>query len=98
MDMVSIEDYIIDGSIGEPLDVIARQQLNRQLREILDSLGELERKVVEMHFGLKDGRDMTVEEVADELGVKPERVRSLEAKALRRLRHPALIEKITRLV
>jgi RNA polymerase primary sigma factor len=98
MDMVSIEDYIIDGSIGEPLDVIARQQLNRQLREILDSLSELECKVVEMRFGLKDGRDMTVEKVADELGLKPARVRSLEAKALRRLRHPALIEKITRLV
>ena len=95
---MTIDDYIIDGSTGDPLDVIARQQLNRQLREILDSLGELERKVVEMRFGLKDGRDKTVEEVADELGLKPERVRSLEAKALRNLRHPSLIKTISQLI
>jgi hypothetical protein len=63
----------------------------QQALKILDSLSELERKVVETRFGLKDGRDMTVEEVADELGLKPERVRNLEAKALRNLRNPGLI-------
>lgn len=96
--MVSIEDYIMDGSTGDPLDVIARQQLNRKLLKILDSLSELERKVIEMRFGLKDGRDKTVEEVADDLGLKPERVRSLEAKALRNLRHPSLIKIISQLI
>lgn len=95
---MTIDDYIIDGSTGDPLDVIARQQLNRQLREILDSLSELECKVVEMRFGLKDGRDMTVEEVADELGLKPERVRSLEARALRNLRNPGLIKKLLQII
>jgi len=96
--MVSIEGYIMDGSTGDPIDVIARQQLNTELHKVLNSLSDLQHKVVEMRFGLKDGRDMTVEEVADELGLKPERVRSLEAKALRNLRYPGLIRKISQLI
>ena len=95
---MSIEGYIMDGSTGDPIDVIARQQLNTELHKILNSLSDLQHKVVEMRFGLKDGRDMTVEEVADELGLKPERVRSLEAKALRNLRYPGLIRKISQLI
>ena len=95
---MSIEGYIMDGSTGDPIDVIARQQLNTELHKVLNSLSDLQHKVVEMRFGLKDGRDMTVEEVADELGLKPERVRSLEAKALRNLRYPGLIRKISQLI
>ena len=95
---MSIEGYIMDGSTGDPIDVIARQQLNTELHKILNSLSDLQHKVVEMRFGLKDGRDMTVEEVAEELGLKPERVRSLEAKALRNLRYPRLIRKISQLI
>jgi len=95
---VSIEGYIMDGSTGDPIDVIARQQLNTELHKILNSLSDLQHKVVEMRFGLINGRDMTVEEVADELGLKPERVRSLEAKALRNLRYPELIRKISQLI
>ena len=96
--MVSIEGYIMYGSAGDPIDVIARQQLNTELHKILNSLSDLQHKVVEMRFGLINGRDMTVEEVADELGLKPERVRSLEAKALRNLRYPRLIRKISQLI
>ena len=95
---MSIEGYIMDGSTGDPIDVIARQQLNTELHKILNSLSDLQHKVVEMRFGLINDQDMTVEEVADELGLKPERVRSLEAKALRNLRYPGLIRKISQLI
>ena len=91
------EEKLEDGNDIDPFDIVYRQQIREKLREILDSLSKQERRVVEIRFGLKEGREMTVEETADELGLKPQRVRSLEAKALRKLRHPDFIEKLSRL-
>jgi len=91
------EEKLKDGNEIDPFDIVYRQQIREKLREILDSLGKQERRVVEMRFGIKEGREMTVEETAAALGLKPQRVRSLEAKALRKLRHPDFIEKLSRL-
>jgi len=84
----SLEEELGDEANPDPLDVVYREQINTRLCEIMGALGEMECKVLQMRFGLTDGGEMTVEEVADELGLKPERVRQLEKRALRSLRHP----------
>jgi RNA polymerase primary sigma factor len=65
------------------------QLLREQVRNVLEFLSERERQVLEMRFGLKDGRDHTLEEVGKEFKVTRERIRQIEAKALRKLRHPS---------
>ena len=65
-----------------------------EMEEILDSLSERERKVLEMRFGLLDGQGHTLEEVGQEFGVTRERIRQIEAKALRKLRHPIRSRKL----
>ncbi len=82
-------DFIPDDSIDEPVDVASRQLLREQVRNVLKFLSDRERQVLEMRFGLKDGRDHTLEEVGREFGVTRERIRQIEAKALRKLRHPS---------
>ena len=84
----SLEEQLEDGSDIDPLLVIQQKQINRKICEILECLGEVERQVMMMRFGMLDGSEMTVDEVADELGLTPERVRQLETRALRSLRHP----------
>jgi RNA polymerase primary sigma factor len=81
-------DFIKDESAPAPVDAATQQLLREQVEEILDELNERERKVLEMRFGLIDGRNRTLEEVGNEFGVTRERIRQIEAKALRKLRHP----------
>jgi RNA polymerase primary sigma factor len=86
----SLEEQLADRSNPDPDVVIHRQQINSKICKILDCLGEMERKVMMMRFGLQGDGEMTVDEVAEELGIRPERVKQLETKALRTLRHPEL--------
>jgi RNA polymerase primary sigma factor len=81
-------DFIEDDKIPGPVDAASRQLLKEQIRGALSVLGDREREVLEMRFGLKDGQDHTLEEVGKYFGVTRERIRQIEAKALRKLRHP----------
>jgi RNA polymerase primary sigma factor len=84
----SLGDFIEDESLPGPADEASRNLLKQQMGEILKGLTERERKVLEMRFGLNDGTARTLEEVGQEFGVTRERIRQIEAKALRKLRHP----------
>jgi RNA polymerase primary sigma factor len=81
-------DFIEDDKVLGPVDAASRQLLKEQIRSALGVLSEREREVLEMRFGLSDGQDHTLEEVGRHLGVTRERIRQIEAKALRKLRHP----------
>ncbi len=81
-------DFIEDDKVPGPVEKADRQLLKEQVQEVLSILNDREREVLEMRFGLKDGQDHTLEEVGRYFGVTRERVRQIEAKALRKLRHP----------
>jgi RNA polymerase primary sigma factor len=81
-------DFIKDENALAPVDAATRQLLHEQVEEVLEELNERERRVLEMRFGLVDGRNHTLEEVGKEFNVTRERIRQIEAKALRKLRHP----------
>ena len=81
-------DFIEDDKMPGPVDAASRQLLKEQIRSALGVLSEREREVLEMRFGLLDGQDHTLEEVGKHFGVTRERIRQIEAKALRKLRHP----------
>jgi len=81
-------DFIEDDKVMGPVDAASRQLLKEQIRSALGVLSEREREVLEMRFGLADGQDHTLEEVGKHFGVTRERIRQIEAKALRKLRHP----------
>ncbi len=81
-------DFIEDDKILGPVDAAARQLLKEQIRGALAVLSQREREVLEMRFGLADGQEHTLEEVGQHFGVTRERIRQIEAKALRKLRHP----------
>jgi RNA polymerase primary sigma factor len=85
-----LEDFIPDDSIPLPLDAAARALLKEHVVTALSVLTERERQVIEMRFGLRDGKDYTLEEVGRYFQVTRERIRQIEAKALRKLRHPTL--------
>ncbi|NLE45266.1 MAG: sigma-70 family RNA polymerase sigma factor [Chloroflexi bacterium] len=87
-DSGQLGDFIEDETIPGPVDTTSDHLLREQLQTILDSLNERERAVLEMRFGLKDGESHTLEEVGRAFGVTRERVRQIESKALRKLRHP----------
>lgn len=93
-DNSSLADFIEDESVPGPVDQASRQLLKEQMHDILDGLSERERKVLELRFGLQDGRTRTLEEVGQEFGVTRERIRQIEAKALRKLRHPIRSRKL----
>ena len=82
-------DFIEDRSEKAPADAATETLLQEQIIQILDSLTDREKRVLELRFGLGDGRGRTLEEVGKEFGVTRERIRQIEAKALRKLRHPA---------
>jgi RNA polymerase primary sigma factor len=88
-DSTTYADFIPDDSVDEPIDAASRELLRDQIRSALDFLTERERQVLELRFGLKDGKDHTLEEVGKQFGVTRERIRQIEAKALRKLRHPS---------
>ncbi len=81
-------DFIEDEDAPSPIDAAAREMLREQIQQALDGLLERERQVLELRFGLTDGKDHTLEEVSRYFNVTRERVRQIEAKALRKLRHP----------
>ena len=87
-------DFIQDDNVPVPADAAAFTMLREQLDEILDTLTERERKVLTLRFGLVDGRARTLEEVGKEFSVTRERIRQIEAKALRKLRHPSRSKRI----
>jgi len=81
-------DFIEDDDALEPMDAAAREMLRDQVQSALAALSERERQVLELRFGLIDGKDHTLEEVSRYFNVTRERIRQIEAKALRKLRHP----------
>jgi RNA polymerase primary sigma factor len=87
-------DFVPDESSLSPADVATRQMLKEQMDDVLDSLTVRERRVLQLRFGLEDGRQRTLEEVGREFGVTRERIRQIEAKALRKLRHPTRSRKL----
>ena len=82
-------DFIQDDNVPVPADAAAFNLLKEQLSEVLNTLTEREQKVLRLRFGLDDGRARTLEEVGKEFSVTRERIRQIEAKALRKLRHPS---------
>ena len=87
-------DFIQDDNVPVPADAAAFTLLKEQLREVLSTLTEREQKVLRLRFGLDDGRARTLEEVGKEFNVTRERIRQIEAKALRKLRHPSRSRKL----
>ena len=87
-------DFIQDDNVPVPADAAAFTLLKEQLVEVLGTLTEREQKVLRLRFGLDDGRARTLEEVGKEFNVTRERIRQIEAKALRKLRHPSRIRKL----
>ncbi|MEZ4357299.1 MAG: RNA polymerase sigma factor RpoD [Eubacteriales bacterium] len=87
-------DFIPDDDVPEPADAAAFTLLKEQLTDVLDTLTPREEKVLRLRFGLDDGRARTLEEVGKEFNVTRERIRQIEAKALRKLRHPSRSKKL----
>jgi RNA polymerase primary sigma factor len=87
-------DFIEDRGALAPAEAASHQLLKEQVEDVLDSLSMRERKVLELRFGLTDGRSRTLEEVGREFKVTRERIRQIEAKALRKLRHPTRSRKL----
>ena len=87
-------DFVEDRDAPDPADVATHQLLKEQVDEVLNTLTERERKVLQLRFGLNDGRSRTLEEVGREFSVTRERIRQIEAKALRKLRHPSRSKKL----
>ena len=87
-------DFIQDDNVPVPADAAAFTMLKEQLEEVLSTLTEREQKVLRLRFGLDDGRARTLEEVGKEFNVTRERIRQIEAKALRKLRHPSRSRKL----
>ena len=87
-------DFIPDEDASEPAEAASFSLLREQLEEVLDTLAPREKKVLELRFGIVDGRTRTLEEVGKEFNVTRERIRQIEAKALRKLRHPSRSKKL----
>lgn len=87
-------DFIPDEDVPAPVDAAAYSMLKEQLMEVLDTLSDREKKVLMLRFGIEDGRPRTLEEVGKEFNVTRERIRQIEAKALRKLRHPSRSKKL----
>jgi RNA polymerase primary sigma factor len=87
-------DFIQDDNVPVPAEAAASALLREQLSEVLDTLTEREQKVLRLRFGMNDGRARTLEEVGKEFDVTRERIRQIEAKALRKLRHPSRSRKL----
>ncbi len=84
-----LKEFIPDESTLSPFDSASHELLKEHIVNVLDSLNPRERRVLELRFGLRDGKSRTLEEVGKEFGVTRERIRQIEAKALRKLRHPS---------
>jgi len=87
-------DFIEDETMPQPIELASQQLLKSQISDALNKLTERERKIIVLRFGLDDGRFRTLEEVGREFGITRERIRQIEAKALRKLRHPSYSRKL----
>jgi RNA polymerase primary sigma factor len=87
-------DFIEDRNAMPPVDTASKQLLKEQINEVLGELTPREQRVLVLRFGLEDGRSRTLEEVGQEFNVTRERIRQIEAKALRKLRHPSRSRKL----
>ena len=87
-------DFIEDAGAVSPVDVASQQLMREEIEDVLANLTSRERRVLQLRFGLEDGRSRTLEEVGHEFGVTRERIRQIEAKALRKLRQPSLRRKL----
>jgi RNA polymerase primary sigma factor len=87
-------DFIEDSDAIVPIDAASFILLQEQLEFVLDGLGERERQVIRLRFGLADGHPRTLEEVGKEFGVTRERIRQIESKTLSKLRHPSRSQKL----
>ena len=83
-----LADFVEDHSAVRPIDAASHQLLKEQINEVLSTLHPREQKVVRLRFGLDGDRERTLEEVGREFGVTRERIRQIEAKTLRKMRHP----------
>ena len=90
----SLGDFISDPTALDPYEYTAQEMLKKELNEVLQGLTDREERVLRMRFGLLDGRMRTLEEVGREFGVTRERIRQIEAKALRKLKHPSRSRKL----
>lgn len=93
-DDTSFGDFIEDKSAENPMEEASNAFRKEKIRDVLDTLTEREREVIEQRFGLRDGSPRTLEEVGRQFNVTRERIRQIEAKALRKLRHPTRLNKI----
>jgi len=87
-------DFIEDETMPQPIELASQELLKSQIGDALDKLTDRERKIIVLRFGLEDGRFRTLEEVGREFGITRERIRQIEAKALRKLRHPSYSRKL----
>ncbi|MBQ9898048.1 MAG: sigma-70 family RNA polymerase sigma factor, partial [Ruminococcus sp.] len=93
-DVSHLGDFIPDDDAPAPAEAASRTLLKEQLNEILATLTDREAKVLKLRFGLEDGKSRTLEEVGQRFDVTRERIRQIEAKALRKLRHPSRSKKV----
>lgn len=89
-----LSDIIADEKVVQPVDRVSEESLKEQIQEVLSTLSVKQRRVLVLRFGLEDGRARTLEEVASEFSVSCERIRQIEAKAIRKLRQPYLSRKL----
>jgi RNA polymerase primary sigma factor len=87
-------DFIEDCNALQPADAACKQLLKKQIEDVLSTLSPREHRIIQLRFGLEDGRSRTLEEVGKVFNVTRERIRQIEAKALRRLRHPSRSRKL----
>jgi RNA polymerase primary sigma factor len=87
-------DFIADTSQPSPIEAASKELLKENIEEVLSTLSDREAKVLKMRFGLEGKNPMTLEEVGKEFGVTRERIRQIEAKALRKLKHPSRRKKL----
>ena len=90
----ALEDFLNDPEATNPGQAVDQHLLRERISEVLRSLTPREREVIELRFGLRDGQPRTLEEVARTYGITRERIRQIEAKALRKLRHPSRSRKL----